>query len=172
MGSSFWSRFLVTLVFLILSLLFWESLISWRRYEVETGALGGFRREGQEICPLEPGATACSGRLLDAERLRGARYVVMTPLAPLASLTGSESRCRLVGLFMASEEDPDQVVLIPWGGGADPLAEFLRMTRLLTENLFPRVEVRSYDFLFSAKDLTAPLVLRFEGKNLVLAPGS
>lgn len=172
MGSSFWSRALVTLFFLLLAVLFWESLLSWRRYEPETGRLGGLRLERGKVLVVEPGWSGQPGPGLPASRLRGVRYAVLTPLAPSSSLLGSGSRVRLVGVFLAPEDGNGPPRLTPWGGGLDPLAEFLFMTRLLTERLVPRIRVGIHDFELTESDLQAPQVLRFEGADLVLAPGS
>jgi hypothetical protein len=170
-GSSFWSRSFVTVAFLLLSLLAWESLLLWQRYEPAGGNLGGFQLVGDMVLPQEPGGTPAQGPLLPANQFRGAQYQVLIPLAPLDRLLGAEPRCRLVGLYLGPEGGPPR--LAPWGGGKDPLANLLKMTRLLTEFLFPRIAVRRYDFKgLSRKSLQRPLVLRFEGVEPVLAPGS
>lgn len=167
-SSSIWSQLMVTLAFLLLSTLVWEGFLNWKRYEPESGQLGGFRRQGDRILPREPGGSQ-EGPSLPVAGFRGARYLVLTPRAPLEWVVGRERRCRLVGVYL---EGPDGLPrLVPWGGGEDPLAEFLRMTRLLSTHLLPRLEASRHDFVdLDPKALAGPLALRFEGDQLALAP--
>lgn len=133
MGASLASRLILAAAFLLVSLLAWESAVAWDRYEPLSGTLGGFVRTPAGIQVREPGFRPREagwqgpGALVQASGFAGARYDLVTPRL-LAPLLGTESRVRLTGLLPGDEGRRPA----PWGGGRDPLGQFLWITRPLT----------------------------------------